>query len=74
MGTGNTFLELLADTPQILEAHHLTGDDCFLLKVIATSMSDLEALTGKLVTFGHVTTNLVFSSPASRRTLPASVG
>jgi Lrp/AsnC family transcriptional regulator, leucine-responsive regulatory protein len=35
-------------------------------------MSDLESLTDRLVTFGHVTTNLVFSSHATRRVLPPS--
>src|SRR2546425_345329 len=30
--------ELLARTPEVIEAHHVTGDDCFVLKVIATSM------------------------------------
>jgi Lrp/AsnC family leucine-responsive transcriptional regulator len=72
VGTGNPFHELLANMPQVLEAHHMTGDDCFLLKVVARSMSDLEALTAKLVMFGHVTTNVVFSSPVKRGTLRVS--
>lgn len=71
-GTGKPFHEFVARTPRVLEAHHLTGDDCFLLKAIATSMPDLEELTDKLVTFGHVTTNLVFSSPTVKRALPPS--
>ncbi|WP_405181853.1 Lrp/AsnC ligand binding domain-containing protein [Nocardia sp. NBC_01377] len=72
IGTGKLFHEFLDNTPQILEAHHLTGEDCFLLEVVARSMPDLESLAEKLVTFGHVTTNLVFSSPADRRALPPS--
>src|SRR4051794_11437094 len=57
---GKAFHDLLAATPQILEAHYVTGEDCFLLKVIARSMPDLEHLTAKLLTFGQVMTNLVF--------------
>src|SRR4051794_2465573 len=30
--------DLLDTTPEILEAHHVTGEDCFILKVVATSM------------------------------------
>jgi Lrp/AsnC family transcriptional regulator, leucine-responsive regulatory protein len=70
VGTGRSFHELLDNTPQVLEAHHLTGDDCFLVKVVARSMSDLESLAAEMVSFGHVTTNLVFSSPTNRRAIP----
>ncbi|MFD1052624.1 Lrp/AsnC ligand binding domain-containing protein, partial [Kibdelosporangium lantanae] len=57
------FHELLAGTPQVLEAHYVTGEDCFLLKVVARSMPDLEHVAGRFLTFGRGTTNLLFSSP-----------
>ncbi|MEV7392593.1 Lrp/AsnC family transcriptional regulator [Streptomyces sp. NPDC091215] len=68
------FQKLLEDTPQILEAHHLTGDDCYLIRVMARSVADLETIAKELVHFGHITTNLVFSSPVTERPLtpPAS--
>jgi Lrp/AsnC family transcriptional regulator, leucine-responsive regulatory protein len=69
---GKAFHDLLGSTPQVLEAHYVTGEDCFLLKVIARSMQDLEQLTGKFLTFGQVTTNLAFSSPVRDRPLPPS--
>jgi Lrp/AsnC family leucine-responsive transcriptional regulator len=69
---GKGFYDLLDATPQITEAHHMTGEDCFLLKVIAQSMRDLEDLTDKLVTFGRVTTNVAFRSPVENRPLPPS--
>jgi Lrp/AsnC family transcriptional regulator, leucine-responsive regulatory protein len=68
---GKAFQELLDGTAQILEAHHVTGDDCFLLKIIARSMLDLEEIAGKLALFGRVTTNVAFCSPVSDRPLPA---
>lgn len=71
-GAGKALHDLLESTPQILEAHHMTGEDCFLLKVIARSMPDLEDIVGTLVTFGHVTTNLAFRSPMRDRPLPPS--
>jgi Lrp/AsnC family leucine-responsive transcriptional regulator len=69
---GKAFYDMLESTPRILEAHYVTGEDCFLLKVIAASMPDLEHLTGKFLTFGQVTTNLVFTSPVRDRPLPPS--
>lgn len=60
---------LLDVTPEVIEAHHVTGEDCFILKVLARSMADLERLTGRLATLGAVTTNVVYSSPLTRRRL-----
>ncbi|WP_254189852.1 Lrp/AsnC ligand binding domain-containing protein [Nocardia noduli] len=40
----NSFTSFWTTPPQILEAHHLTGEDCFLLEVVARSMPDLESL------------------------------
>jgi Lrp/AsnC family transcriptional regulator, leucine-responsive regulatory protein len=64
--------DLLETTPEIIEAHHVTGDDCFILKLVARSMSDLERLSGKLVGLGSITTNVVYSSPLARRALVPS--
>jgi Lrp/AsnC family leucine-responsive transcriptional regulator len=69
---GKAFYELLEGTPQILEAHHITGEDCFLLKVIGRSMPNLEDVTEKLATFGQITTNIAFRSPVRDRPLPPS--
>ncbi|MFJ9516803.1 Lrp/AsnC family transcriptional regulator [Kitasatospora sp. NPDC101801] len=56
---------LLGERPEILECLRTTGDDCYVLKVAATSMSHLEELVDALAQFGSTTTNLVLS-----RTLP----
>jgi Lrp/AsnC family leucine-responsive transcriptional regulator len=58
---------LLADIPEVLEAHHVTGDDCFVLKVVATSMRDLERITGRIGALGSVTTSVAYSSPVVAR-------
>jgi Lrp/AsnC family transcriptional regulator, leucine-responsive regulatory protein len=69
--TGNykPFHDVLDTTPEILEAHHVTGDDCFILKALARSMADLERITGKLATLGPVTTSVVYSTPLQRRSI-----
>ncbi|HEY9374591.1 Lrp/AsnC family transcriptional regulator [Streptomyces sp.] len=63
------FHDLLDTTPEILEAHHVTGDDCFVLKVAARSMKHLEQISGKVGVLGSVTTSIVYSSPLARRAI-----
>lgn len=68
-GNYKPFHDLVAATPEILEAHHVTGDDCFVLKVAARSMKHLEEISGKVGTLGSVTTSVVYSSPLPRRSI-----
>lgn len=56
---------MLKERTEILECLRTTGDDCYVLKVAATSMAHLEEVVDALAEFGSTTTNLVFS-----RTLP----
>lgn len=57
---------LLDERREILECLRTTGEDCYTLKVAATSMEHLEALVDELAGFGSTTTGVVYS-----RTLPA---
>ncbi|MFE4588800.1 Lrp/AsnC family transcriptional regulator [Streptomyces laurentii] len=61
------FHDLVGTMPEILEAHHVTGDDCFVIKVAARSMRHLEEITGRIGALGSVTTSVVYSSPLPRR-------
>ncbi|MET7758505.1 Lrp/AsnC family transcriptional regulator [Streptomyces sp. NPDC005389] len=56
---------LLDERREILECLRTTGDDCYTLKVAATSMEHLETLVDELAGFGSTTTSVVYS-----RTLP----
>ncbi|MFD4786037.1 Lrp/AsnC family transcriptional regulator [Streptomyces sp. NPDC058459] len=73
--TGNykPFHDLLDSTPEVVEAHHVTGEDCFVLKVVARSMRDLERVTGRIAGLGPVTTSVVYSSPLPGRSVTAVV-
>lgn len=68
-GNYKPFHDLLETTPEIVEAHHVTGDDCFVLKVTARSMRHLEEVTGRIGALGSVTTSVVYSSPLPRRAI-----
>ncbi|MFD6280431.1 Lrp/AsnC family transcriptional regulator [Streptomyces sp. NPDC060209] len=58
--------KLLAERREILECLRTTGDDCYTLKVAATSMEHLEALMDELAGFGSTSTSVVYS-----QTLPS---
>lgn len=66
-GNYKPFHDLVETTPEIIEAHHVTGADCFIIKVLARSMRDLERITGRLATLGSITTSVVYSSPVPTR-------
>ena len=68
-GNYRPFHDLVDTTPEIVEAHHVTGADCFVIQVVARSMPDLERLTGKLATLGSITTSVVYSTTVPRRNL-----
>lgn len=68
-GNYKPFHDLVGTTPEILEAHHVTGDDCFVIKVATRSMAHLEEVSGKIGALGSVTTSVVYSSPLPRRAL-----
>ncbi|ALJ19419.1 Lrp/AsnC family transcriptional regulator [Microbacterium sp. No. 7] len=60
---------LLDGLPEVIEAHHVTGDDCFIMKVVATSMKHLEQISGRIGQLGSVTTSVVYSSALPPRPL-----
>ena len=61
------FYDLIDRTPEILEVHHVTGEDCFIIKVAAPSMVALEDTTARIGQLGAITTSIVYSSPLPRR-------
>ena len=74
-GNDKPFHDLLATTPEIVEAHHVTGEDCFVLSVRARGMRHLEQVTGRIAGLGQVTTSVVYSTPLPRRSaVTAAVG
>src|SRR3954463_11871723 len=66
------FHDLLASTPEVVEAHHVTGEDCFVLTVLARSMRHLEEVSGRISGLGSVTTSVVYSSPLPGRSIDAA--
>jgi Lrp/AsnC family leucine-responsive transcriptional regulator len=65
--------KVVAECPEVLECHHVTGDDCLIIKLAATSMADLERLIGKFSIFGQTTTSIILSSPVTERIIDRRV-
>jgi Lrp/AsnC family leucine-responsive transcriptional regulator len=65
--------ELARSLPQVSECHRITGEDCFLIKVHAPSVADLETLLDQFLTYGQTVTSIVVSTPVEPRPLPIRV-
>lgn len=63
-------VQLALDTPEVVECHRITGEDCFLLKVHVAAVDQLERILDRFLPYGQTTTSIVQSSPVPRRALP----
>lgn len=61
-------LELMA-RPEILEVHHVVGEDCWIIKVAVADTSHLEELLEQISALGRTTTSIVLSSPVERKVI-----
>lgn len=55
--------------PEVLEAHHMVGVDCWILKVAARDVAHLEELLEDMSALGRTATSIVMSSPVNGRAL-----
>ena len=59
--------ELARATPEIVECHRITGEDCFFMKATVRDVEHLEHLIDQFVVYGQTTTSIVQSSPVPGR-------
>ena len=66
---------LVKDIPEILEFHHVTGGEGFIMKVAVGSVPHLEQVIGQLLPYGQTISSIVLSSPVTWRRIdfPAEV-
>jgi Lrp/AsnC family leucine-responsive transcriptional regulator len=62
--------ELARSLPQVTECHRITGEDCFLIKVHAPAVEELETLLDQFLVYGQTVTSIVVSTPVQPRSLP----
>lgn len=61
--------QLVSECAEVLECHHVTGDDCIIMKLAVSSMQHLETLIGQFGTYGQTNTSIVMSSPVTERVI-----
>ncbi len=59
-------LDLFARMPEVIEVHRVTGEDCFILRVLVPSPRDLERIVDAVARYGSVTTSVVLRSEAPK--------
>jgi Lrp/AsnC family leucine-responsive transcriptional regulator len=59
--------DLARSTPEVVECHRITGEDCFFLKAHVRDVHHLEELIDTFTPFGQTTTSIVQSSPVMPR-------
>jgi Lrp/AsnC family transcriptional regulator, leucine-responsive regulatory protein len=62
--------ELAQRTPEVVECHRITGDDCYLMKAHVRDVEHMEEVIDRFAIYGQTTTSIVQSSPVPRRSLP----
>ncbi|MFJ9154540.1 Lrp/AsnC family transcriptional regulator [Streptomyces sp. NPDC102270] len=61
-------LELL-ERPEIIEVHHVVGEDCWILKVAVRDTVHLEEVLEEVSALGRTTTSIVLTTPVQRKPL-----
>jgi Lrp/AsnC family leucine-responsive transcriptional regulator len=59
--------DLARKTPEVVECHRITGDDCFFMKLHVRDVEHLEEVIDLFVAYGQTTTSIVQSSPVPGR-------
>jgi Lrp/AsnC family leucine-responsive transcriptional regulator len=64
--------ELARQSPEVVECHRVTGDDCYVMTAYVRDVEHLEALIDDFAAYGQTTTAIMQSSPVPRRSLRPS--
>jgi Lrp/AsnC family leucine-responsive transcriptional regulator len=59
--------ELAQRTPEVVECHRITGEDCYFMRANVRDVEHLEELIDRFAAYGQTTTSIVQSSPVPRR-------
>jgi Lrp/AsnC family leucine-responsive transcriptional regulator len=59
--------ELAQESPEVVECHRITGEDCFFLKLHLRDIEHLEEVVDRFLIYGQTTTSIIQSSPVRGR-------
>jgi Lrp/AsnC family leucine-responsive transcriptional regulator len=61
---------LAASLDNVSECHRITGEDCFLIKVHAATIPELESTLDRFLMYGQTVSSIVVTTPVPPRPLP----
>ncbi|AWI59784.1 Lrp/AsnC family transcriptional regulator [Sinorhizobium fredii] len=61
---------LIQETPEIVECDKITGDDCFIAKLLVRDMGELDTILDRIAEKAQTNTSIVKSTPVKRRLPP----
>ena len=59
--------QLARETPEVVECHRVTGEDCFVMIAHVRDVEHLEQIIDQFVAYGQTTTSIMQSAPVPRR-------
>jgi Lrp/AsnC family leucine-responsive transcriptional regulator len=66
-GEAQRIAKLLVDTAAVVEADHVSGQDCFLARVVASDTQALQTVVDRFQPFAAVDTAILLSSIVTKR-------
>ncbi|EPF19151.1 HTH-type transcriptional regulator lrpC [Cedecea davisae] len=62
--------KMIQAIPQCIECDKITGEDCFIIRLVIRSIEQLDEILDELADFAQCNTSIVKSSPVKRRLPP----
>jgi Lrp/AsnC family leucine-responsive transcriptional regulator len=59
--------QVARETPEVVECHRITGEDCFFVKAHVRDVEHLEEVIDRFTIFGQTTTSIMQTSPVPAR-------
>ena len=69
-GQVSRIAELAQNTPEVVECHRISGEDCFLLRLQIPAIDRLEELLDRFGPYGRTNSSFVVSTPVAPRAVP----
>ncbi|WP_047461115.1 Lrp/AsnC family transcriptional regulator [Rhizobium rhizogenes] len=63
---------IIQQTPEFIECDKVTGDDCFIGRLVVRSMGDLDGILDKITERAETNTAMIKATPVKRRLPPLS--
>jgi Lrp/AsnC family leucine-responsive transcriptional regulator len=61
---------LIRDIPEFIECDKVTGDDCFIARLVVRSMGELDGILDRITERAETNTSMIKTSPVKRRLPP----